>query len=232
MTDTLKMTDLPESERPYEKCLAAGPGVLSDAELLAVILRSGAPGMNSRDLATRILLMLKERGGLTSLPEVRTSELMRLPGIGKVKAIQLQCIGELSARIARTKARGSIRLDQPETIANYFMEDMRVLPQEEVRAVFLGNKGQLIAWEQITRGTVNASLASPREIFVAALRHGAVLLVLLHNHPSGDPTPSEEDYILTDRLSEAGRLLSVPLLDHIIIGDLTFFSFRECGYLT
>lgn len=226
------MRELPESERPYEKCRASGPTVLSDAELLAVILRCGIPGCTSLELSIRILELLQDRGGLAALGSATMAELCQIPGIGRVKAAELQCIGELSRRISRAKIRADICLNSPASVAGYFMEDMRHLEQEEVRAAFFDTKGGLITSEQISRGTVNASLASPREIFLAAFRHHAVCVVLLHNHPSGDPSPSREDFLLTERLREAGALMSIPLSDHIVIGDNCYVSFREGGYIT
>lgn len=153
---------------------------------------------------------------------------MKLDGIGLVKGLQLCCIGELSRRIWRRKSqeiRPSFR--QPEEIADYYMEEMRHLEQEEVRVMFFDTKQILIRDVLLSKGTVNASLISPREVLIQALRHGAVTMILVHNHPSGDPTPSKEDAALTKRLSQAGSVVGIPLIDHIIIGDLQYLSFRE-----
>ena len=160
------------------------------------------------------------------------AEFMKVKGIGKVKAIQLLCVGELSRRIWRqaAKAKQPILKDPPE-IANYCMEDMRHLEQEQVRVLFFDTKQHLLQDTVLSKGTVNASAISPREIFIEALRCGAVALILVHNHPSGDPTPSRNDELLTRRVLESGQVLGILLLDHIIIGDTTYISLRERGII-
>lgn len=226
------MKELPESERPYEKCLNYGPGVLSDAELLAVILRCGSVGSTSLELSTELLRQLDSRGGLGALSSsVTVEELCCVRGIGRVKAVQLLAIGELSRRIARQSARNAVHLDSPSSIAAYFMEDMRHLDREEVRAAFFNTKNRLLSTAVLTRGTVNASLVTPREVFMEAMKHQAVYIVLLHNHPSGDPTPSRDDYLLTERMMHAGRLMEIALADHIVIGDNCYVSFKERGFI-
>ena len=226
-----RMKELPLSERPYEKCRSLGPSALSDAELLAVILKNGVPGMNATELATELLIMTEEKGGLAALTQVTEPELTRLRGIGTVKAVQLRCIGELARRIAMSQAKDSVRLTSPESIAAYFMEDLCHRTQEVVAAAFFNTKNRLLHSSVISTGTVNGSLVSAREIFMEALRYGAVSVVILHNHPSGDPAPSEDDIVLTRALKESGQLLSIPLMDHIIIGDHCYISLFEQGYL-
>ncbi len=225
------MKALPPSEQPYEKCLSRGPQSLSDAELLAVILRSGTREMNARELALQMLKRFGTQRGLGFLCMATREELMSLPGIGEVKAVQLQAAGELSRRIARTRQEERPVLSRPSAIAGYFMEDMRYLDHEELRMALFNTKNALLREETVSVGTVNASLASPREIFLKALRQGAVSLVLVHNHPSGDPQPSQADIRLTKRLLEAGALLEVPVQDHIIIGDGRYCSLRESAYI-
>lgn len=231
MNTNRTMKELPESERPYEKCLRDGPGVLSDAELLAVILRCGSTGATSVDLSREILELLASRGGLGALCCIPAEELLRVRGIGRVKAVQLLCIGELPRRTARQSVQDGVRLTSPSSIAAYFMEDMRHLGQEEIRAAFFNTKGRLLSSAVLTRGTVNASLITPWEVFLEALRHQAVYVVLLHNHPSGDPTPSQDDCILTERMIEAGHLMEITLTDHIVIGDNCYVSLRERGFI-
>ena len=223
------MKEMPVSERPYEKCLSNGPGVLSDAELLAVILRTGAKGITALELAVQLLSHYENQGGLAAFFHTSTAELMGFEGIGEVKAIQLQCIGELSRRISRIRVSPEFHAGSAESVAQFFMEDMRHLETEEVLAAFLNTRGGLISSRVISRGTVNMSLISPREVFIEALRQQAVRMVLLHNHPSGDPNPSEEDYRLTERLYQCGHLMGIPLQDHIVIGDNCYVSFRESG---
>lgn len=218
--------------RPYELCLKYGPSALRDAELLAVILRCGTRGRTAVALAEDVLALCRHKEGLLGLLHLTLDELKELQGVGDVKAIQMQCIGELSKRIARQSAGKGVRLSNPEAIAAYYMEDLRHKEQEEVLLVMLDSKNRLLGETKLFRGTVNSSLISPREIFLAALSYHAVNLVLVHNHPSGDPTPSEEDLLITERILEAGALVGISLIDHIVIGDRCFFSIRAQGILS
>ena len=218
-------------ESPYEKCLSKGPESLTDAELLAVIIRTGTHGVSSVELADQILNLSKKDTGLTGICHLTRQELMKLPGIGEVKAIQVLCIGELSKRIATRQAKEKIAFHEPQTIAGYYMEQLRHKEQECMICMMLDTKNQLIGEELISKGTVNASLVSPRDLFLMAFQYHAVHLILVHNHPSGDPTPSQADIALTERIYQAGALLDIKLLDHIIIGDCTYRSFRELGLL-
>ncbi len=225
--------ELPESSRPYEKCLKWGPSVLSDSELLAVILRSGVPGTNSLALANQILSLTKDTSypGLLGLLHMSLPDLMKVNGIGKVKAVQLKCIGELSKRMASAAARPRLSFNDPITIAKYYMEHLRHEEQEVLIVMLLDGRNHLLGEQTISRGTVNATLITPREIFVEALKYHAVSLILVHNHPSGDPTPSDCDREVTERVYTSGELLGIRLLDHIIIGDQKYVSFREQGIL-
>lgn len=225
------MKDLPRDEKPYEKCLAFGPEYLTDAELLAVLLRSGVKGMSALALSRRLLEASGFRKGLVGLYQLGIDELKKIPGIGEVKAIQIKCLLELSRRISKMNFKEKLSFHNPMSIAQYYMEDFRHCQQEQMLLLMLDTKGQLLGEKTISKGTVNASLVSPREIFLEALSHHAVSIILLHNHPSGDPTPSQEDLFLTERVWEAGELLGIGLLDHLIIGDLKFVSLREQGFL-
>lgn len=228
---SVTMKELPPEERPYEKCLRNGPESLSDPELLAVIIRTGSRQESSLSLSKRVLEM-DGGDGLLGLLHRSLPELMEIPGIGPVKAVQLLCIGELSRRIWRQAASGEeLSFHSPQAIANYYMEEMRHREQEELRAMFFNTKQVLIKELLISRGTVNASLATPREIFIEALRYRAVSLILVHNHPSGDPSPSREDVAFTKRVRLAGEMMGIALLDHIIIGDNAFLSLKERGIL-
>jgi len=220
--------ELPIGERPYEKCEQFGAECLSDAELLAVMIRTGSKEQTSVELAQHILAKC---GGFLGMQSYTVPQLTKIHGIGRVKAIQLQCIGELSRRIAMTRKAERIRLDSPEAFADYFMEDMRLRATETLRAVFLDTRQGMIKHIILSSGTVNMSVASPREIFLEALRYEACFLCLMHNHPSGDPTPSREDIAVTQRIRDAGRMLGIQLMDHIIIGDQCYISLREQGYL-
>lgn len=229
--DKLTMKELPSAERPYEKCLNAGAGSLTDAELLAIILRTGSREENSLALAAKVL-SLNYPGGILGLLHLSLPELMTIKGIGKVKGIEILCIGELSKRIWRTLTTEEAPVfNDPAVISAFYMEDMRHKEQEELHLMMLNTKNLLIRDSLIFRGTVNASVASPREMFVEAFRYHAVRVVLVHNHPSGDPTPSREDGQLTNRIKEVGALLGIPLMDHIIIGDNSYFSFKERGII-
>lgn len=229
--DTFTMKQLPDSEKPYEKCMSEGPESLTDAELLAVILRTGSRGEHSLSLARRVL-SLGQPEGILGLLHLSLPELMTVKGIGKVKGIEILCVGELSKRIWKTIAVTNAPVfSEPSIISGFYMEEMRHKEQEELHLMMLNTKNTLIKESLIFRGTVNASMASPREIFMEALRYHAVRVILVHNHPSGSSQPSKEDIMLTKRVKEAGAILSVPLLDHIIIGDNTYFSFRERGIL-
>ncbi|MBR0397926.1 MAG: DNA repair protein RadC [Eubacterium sp.] len=219
--------ELPEEERPYEKCLQNGPAALSDAELLAVILRTGTKGKSSVALAQEILSQTGAYTGLVGIIHRSVEELRAIPGIGTVKAVQLRCVAELARRIARTPAERRLKFNDPESIADYYMESLRHEEQEIVLCMMFDTKNNLLGDEIITRGTVNLSLISPREVFLAALAWHAVQIVLVHNHPSGDAMPSPEDLLVTERVRAAGEMLGIHLLDHIIIGDMCFESI--CG---
>ncbi len=223
------MKSMPKMERPYEKCLARGAESLSDAELLSVILRTGTHGESALELSRRILSLNGEKSGLLGIYHMSAAELMSVRGLGKVKAVQLKCIVELSRRISRCRFSEGVIFQDPVAVAQYYMEEMRHLEQENAILVMLNSKGKLIKDEILSRGTVRASLISPREIFVEAVKYQAVSIILLHNHPSGNPDPSEEDIRLTERVRRAGAMLGIELLDHIIIGDCQAVSMREQG---
>lgn len=226
--ERIRMKDLPSADRPYEKCLSHGPRDLTDAELLAVIIRTGSRDESSLDLAGKLLALGSSGDGLLGLLHHSLSDFMGIKGVGKVKGVQLLCIGELSRRIwKRSVSTDPVSFESPQEIADYYMEDMRHLEQEEIRAMFLNTKQVLIKDHLVSKGTVNASITTPREILIEALRCCAVSMVLVHNHPSGDPSPSRADLLLTERVKEAGILIGIALIDHIIIGDKRYLSFRE-----
>ena len=218
---------LPPGERPYEKCLEQGCQALSDAELLAVIIRTGSVGDTSVELARRVLELGGSQGRLAGLCGLSVQELLSVKGIGRVKAIQIQCIAELSRRMAKCRAREGLSFHDPASIADFYMEDLRHEEREQCRVMMLNTRSMLLAEKQLSVGTVNASLISAREIFLEALKCQAVYIILIHNHPSGDPHPSKEDILMTKRVWEAGELIGISLLDHIIIGDRSYVSLRE-----
>lgn len=221
--------DLPDTERPYEKCLKDGPGALTDAELLAVILRTGTKGLTSVELAKEILTRSKVKSSLLGLHHLTVQDLCAIKGVGTVKAVQIRCITELSRRMAKAAAGDGIFFRSASAIAEYYMEDFRHLEQEQVMLLMFDTRCRLLGEKIISKGTVNQSLLSPREIFLCALEYHAVGIILLHNHPSGDAAPSSEDFRITRRMKEAGALLGIELMDHIVIGDRCYFSFQEMG---
>ena len=220
------------TEGPYEKFLQFGSHTLTDAELLAVILRTGTKDKSALTLAQEILSLPGfRRKGLMSLFHVSLSELCSVQGIGMVKAVKLKCIAELSMRLSRAVAKEGLIVNNPRTISRYYMEALRHRETECVVLACLDTKGELIGEKMISQGSVKMSLVSPREIFMEALRLEAVNIILLHNHPSGDPNPSDCDVSLTEKLLDAGKQLDIPLLDHIIIGDNKYFSFKEANLI-
>lgn len=221
---------LPPSEQPYEKCMHRGAEFLSDAELLAVIIRTGTNGATSVEVAKRILET--KCGNLLALHQMSLAELQQIPGIGRVKAIQLKCVAELSKRISMSARMHEVVLQNARSVAAYYMERLRHEEKEHVLLCMFDTKCRLIHDTVISVGTVNASLVSPREIFLKALEYHAVHMILVHNHPSGDISPSRQDIRITGQLLEGGRILGMALSDHIIIGDNQYFSFREQGMLT
>ncbi len=219
---------------PYEKFELLGPSSLSDAELLAIIIRTGTKEKSPVELGHQILGLGSENGqwaGILSLEHLTLEELMAVKGIGKVKAIRLKCVTEFSKRIVRQGFGNGVCFQTPAIIAEYYMEQLRHLEEEQILLVMTNNKNQLLKDCIISKGTVNMSVISPREVFLTAFKMRAVHIILVHNHPSGDPIPSREDFELTQRIHEAGQLLNIPLVDHIIIGDNSYISFKELGYL-
>lgn len=229
MKDTDKIQN---QDKPYEKFLAFGPEYLTESELLAIILRTGTREVSALDLAKQVLSLARgPREGLLGLYDVTLKELMSIKGIGEVKAIKLKCLTELSMRINCATAKKGLQIRNSCTVAQYFMEKLRHRTTECVMVVSLDTKGQILKETQLSSGSVRMSLVSPREVFLEALAQKAVNIILVHNHPSGDPSPSQQDIRLTQDLKEMGDKLDIPLLDHIIIGDNRYTSFKELSYL-
>ncbi|MFI3212126.1 MAG: DNA repair protein RadC [Eubacteriales bacterium] len=217
---------------PYEKFLSDGPQSLTNAELLAIIIRTGTKENTPVMLGEKILeLSNGKQKGLLGLHHVSIQDLMSIQGIGEVKAVKIKCVTEFSRRIAKDTFLPTVKFDKPNTVAEYYMEEMRHHETEQVLLVMTDNKNQLIKELVISQGTVNQSMLSSREIFIHALRYRAVYILLIHNHPSGDPTPSKADIQITKQINEAATLLNIPLMDHIIIGDHQYRSMRELGLL-
>lgn len=226
---TLK--EMPKDERPYEKCEEFGPGHLSDAELLAVIIRAGTKEMRATQLASYILSHHPVYKGIAGINYFTINELTKIKGVGRVKAIQILCIAELSKRIAKASVKDGLQFHSPSSIADYYMESTRFLRREQMMLLLFDSKNKLMKEITISKGTVNSSLASPREILIEALRYEAVFMILLHNHPSGNPNPSLPDLEVTKRIKEAGELVGIKLSDHIILGEHCYVSLRERGVI-
>ena len=221
-----------KQEFPYERFERMGPQALTDAELVAIILRTGTVGEDALALAHRVLALgMGTREGILALNSVPLEELMQIKGIGKVKAIRLKCVAEICARMQMRHYKETVSFADPASVAAYYMERLRHLETEHIYLILTDTKNRFIKEILLSQGTVNMSLLSVREIFIEALRYQAVHILLLHNHPSGDTSPSRKDIEITQQILNASRLLNIPLLDHIIIGDNTFTSLKEKGYL-
>jgi len=231
MNQFMTQKELPESERPYEKCERFGPGALSDAELLAVIIRTGTKHERAVDLAIRVLDRPGAKKGLSALHYYSRQELQKIRGIGKVKAIQLCCVAELAKRMQAAVDGEKEVFRTPESIAGAYMERLRHCRTEQIILLMLDTKGRKIADEVISQGTVNMAVLEPREVLCVALRYEAVFLILLHNHPSGVAIPSPADISVTRRLAEACEIVGIELRDHIVIGDNCYLSMMEKGLL-
>lgn len=218
--------EIKKENRPYEKFVARGAKALTDAELLAIIIRTGTFDKTSVELADSILDMSGD-DGILGIVNLSVNELKKIKGIGQVKAVQIKCVAELSRRIAKSNMSVHQEFISPELIARYYMEDMRHYKTEHLMVVMLNTKYRFIGDFELSKGTVNASLASPREAYIEALKSEAVYLVLVHNHPSGDPSPSREDLLTTKRMREAGSIIGITLIDHIIIGDNKYISLKQ-----
>lgn len=222
-----KIKDLPLTERPCEKFLECGPDCMTDAELLAVIIRVGTRDRHAVELMNSVLLQAGDGAGLVELSKLSIEDLLKIPGIGLVKAVQLKCIVELAIRFAKQEQKQMVRFNQPRSVADYYMQEFRLKSREELLLIMLDTKGKLLRDAVISSGTINYSILEPREVFVTAFEYHAVQIILLHNHPSGDPTPSKEDIVATRKIRQAGEIVGIELIDHIIIGDNRYISMRE-----
>jgi len=222
------LKEVPAEERPRERMLHYGAAALSHVELIAILLRTGTNNQSAVQLATTIL---NQCGGLHGLIDATKEELMSIKGIGEAKAAQLQAGIELGRRLSRSKLGQSTVIRSPRDAADLVMDELRYLKKEHFLCLFLNTKNHVIARETISVGTLNAALVHPREVFRAAMKHNSASIICVHNHPSGDPAPSSEDIILTKRLTDAGQLVGIELLDHVIVGDGRFVSLKEHGHL-
>ncbi len=225
---------LPRHDRPREKLAERGAEALSDSELIAILLRTGLPGTNAVEMARQLL---NRYGSLAALARAPVADLSRIKGIGPAKAIQLAAAFGLGSRLA-VESFERLPFNEARIVYRYLAPQMRLLERESLRVLLLDTRLRLIRMEEISLGSINESIAHPREVFRPALLYSAYAVVVVHNHPSGDPMPSKSDRQATRRLSEAARILMIELFDHLIIGSPSeehpsgYFSFRECGLLS
>lgn len=229
MKDNLRIIDIPESERPKEKLLTYGAETLNNSELLAVILRTGTRSENVISLSERLL---KELDGLDGILDANISEITNIKGIKSGKASQILALAELFKRFKTIRSgKRKIKISCPGDLAEVLQGEMSCLSQEILRVVLLNTKNCIIGVKDIFTGSLNNSIVHPREIFKAAINKNSASIIICHNHPSGDPTPSSEDINITLRIKECGSIIGIQLLDHIIIGNNKYISLKEEGLI-
>ncbi|MDI3256555.1 MAG: DNA repair protein RadC [Kyrpidia sp.] len=226
--DKILVKDVPPAERPRERLLTFGPEPLTNAELLAILLRTGSQGRSALELAQRLLTRFE---GLAGLLEADSRELMEESGMGPAKATQILAALELGRRVQRVDRSALAPIHSPKDVAARLMERLQFLQKEHFVVLHLDTKHRVLGEEVVSVGTLNASLVHPREIFRTAVKRSAAAVVCAHNHPSGDPTPSPEDVDVTKRVLEAGRIIGIDLVDHVVIGRGTYVSMRELGLI-
>ncbi|MFI8685580.1 DNA repair protein RadC [Rossellomorea sp. NPDC077527] len=224
----LMIRDFPQDERPRERMIQSGAASLSNQELLAILLRTGTKSESVLQLSNRLLTHFD---GLNLLKDASLEEITKTKGIGLAKAVQIMAAVEFGRRISNLAFDDRYSIRSPEDGANYVMNDMRFLAQEHFVCLYLNTKNQVLHKQTIFIGSLNASIVHPREVFKEAFRRSAASIICIHNHPSGDPTPSREDIEVTKRLVECGRIIGIDILDHLIIGEKKFISLKEKGYL-
>ncbi|PRR77307.1 hypothetical protein CLLI_24780 [Clostridium liquoris] len=228
MEKGFRIIDLPENERPRERLLRYGAENLSNVELLAIILRTGSNKENILNLCGKLI---DQCGGLNGILNSSSEQLMKIKGIGNAKASQLLALAELSKRFKSFKSGENFKITKPSDAAFLVMEDMRCLKQEFLKVIMLNTKNFVIKVKDVFIGSLNSSIAHPREIYCEAIKNSSSSIIICHNHPSGDPLPSNEDISITNRLKECSKLIGIELLDHIIIGDGVYISLKEKGIL-
>ena len=228
-----RIKDMPDQERPRERLAERGADALRDAELIAILLRTGLKGRSALDVGAELL---KKFDTLGNLARASLEELRQVKGVGRDKAIALKAAFTLAKRMAEELRRESPTLDSPERVADLLREDNRFFDVEHLQILLLNTRKKLIRIEKISQGTLDSILVHPREVFKSAITANAASVVLAHNHPSGDPTPSEQDIKVTRDLIRAGQLLKIDVIDHVIMGKATegrardYVSLRELGY--
>jgi DNA repair protein RadC len=220
--------DVHVADRPRERLVRQGAESLSNQELIAILLRTGTKQESVLHLANRVLSFFEQ---IQELKNATLEEIMSVKGIGEAKAVQLLAAVELGRRLSQQQTDNKFTIRSPQDAATYLMPDMTFLKQEHFVALFLNVKNQILHKQTIFIGSLNASIVHPREIFREAVKRSAASIICAHNHPSGNPAPSPEDIDVTKRLFEAGQLMGIELLDHVIIGDHQFISLKEKGYM-
>lgn len=229
MYNNLKIKDIPENERPKEKLLLYGAEMLSNSELLAIILKTGTKGENVLSLSTRLLSELE---GLDGVLNASFNNITSIKGIKEGKASQILALAELFKRFKTLKSSDKkFKITSPNDVATLISGEMCGLKQEILKVIFLNTKNIIIGTKDIFKGTLNTSIVHPREIFKHAINKSSAKIIISHNHPSGDPTPSKEDINITTRIKECGSIIGIELLDHIIIGKENFISLKEKGFI-
>ncbi|RHM57797.1 DNA repair protein RadC [Mitsuokella sp. AF33-22] len=228
---TIMVKDLPREERPREKLLAYGASALSNAELLAILLRTGTQEASVLHLAEGVLAKYQDLG-LPAIIHMSAQELTEVKGIGLAKAATILAAVELGRRLATRAARQVEAIHGPEDAARVAMPHLRYERKEHFAVLLLNTKNHVLGLRDVSVGSLSASIVHPREVFQMAIRYAAAAMILVHNHPSGDPSPSREDLAVTNRLVKAGRIMDIPVLDHIILGDDRFLSLKEKGMLS
>lgn len=221
-----RIKDLDSGDRPRERLAALGPEALSNAELLAIILRTGIKGMNAVQVAQSLLV---EIGGLAGLHRLSIAELQKKRGIGSAKATQIQAAIELGRRFATVHPEEKPRIQSPQDAANLILYEMGALEQEHLRVLLLDTRNQIIQVVEVYRDSLNSSVIRVGEVFREAVQRNAAAIIVAHNHPSGDPTPSPEDVAVTRAIVEAGKLLDIDVLDHLVIGKNRYVSLKSKG---
>jgi DNA repair protein RadC len=216
------------SHRPRERLAAQGGEALSDAEILALLIRTGARDADALVVAERLLVA---HGGLRGIARAALSELRDAPGVGPVKSAALAAAAEFGRRVTSRTLRIGTEVRSPADVHRHFHARLRDAPVERFLCLLLDGRHRVVREVQVSQGTLTASLVHPREVFREAIRESAAALILVHNHPSGDPTPSREDLEVTDRLARAGDLLGVRVLDHVVVAETGYRSLREEGHL-
>jgi DNA repair protein RadC len=226
----LMLKDLPNDERPREKLLTRGVQSLSNAELLAILLRTGTKEDSVMRVAEKLLIEY-QANGLASIANLSPRDFSKIKGIGMVKAITVIAAMELGKRLATNPTNERYVIRSPKDVADYMMARLRYENKEYFISILLNTKNQVLASPTISIGSLNASIVHPREIFREAIHYAAASIILIHNHPSGDPNPSKEDLFVTEKLMKAGNLMDIAVLDHVIIGDNKYISLKESGII-